>query len=62
MVIEGFGCGLVVVQSTLSRREVVIGVAGQARRSLGQKQGEWTVEMNDNMMRKMGAVGQASVP
>ena len=34
---------------------------GQARRRLGQKQGEWTREMNQNMMGNMGADSEGNV-
>lgn len=35
---------------------------GQARRKLGQKQGEWTREMNHNMMIKIGTDNQGNLP
>ena len=34
---------------------------GQARRQMGQKGGEWTPELNRNMMNKMGADGSGNV-
>ena len=34
---------------------------GQTRRKLGQKQGDWTHEMNDKLMQKIGVNGQGNV-
>merc|ERR1712195_415720 len=35
---------------------------GQTRRKLGQKGGEWTKEMNDKLMRKIGTDGFGNIP